>query len=106
MKKLFLTLLTVVVFIGCGSSEDTNLIPLVDIVNDSDRTFTIDDFKSVGYKQSKKYKVEELPGATSAYYGFIKNKVDPSKVFLQCSKVFLQCSKMFLHCSKVFLKCS
>ena len=47
MKKLFLTLLTVVVFIGCGSSEDTNLIPLVDIVNDSDRTFTIDDFKSV-----------------------------------------------------------
>ena len=77
MKKIFLTLLTVIIFIGCGSSEESSLIPLVDIVTDTDRTFTIDDFKTVGYKQSKKYKVEDLPGATSAYYGFIKNKLDP-----------------------------
>ena len=77
MKKIFLTLLLVFIFIGCGSSEDTALVPLVDIVTESDRTFTIDDFKAVGYKQSKKYKVEDLPGATSAYYGFIKNKLDP-----------------------------
>jgi hypothetical protein len=80
MKKLFLTLLTLltfIVFIGCGSSEETNLVPLVDIVTESDRTFSIYDFKAVGYKQSKKYKIEDLPGATSAYYGFIKNKLDP-----------------------------
>ena len=48
MKKIFLTLLTVIIFIGCGSSEESSLIPLVDIVTDSDRTFTIDDFKAVG----------------------------------------------------------
>ena len=77
MKKIFLTLIAVIIFTGCGSSEETELVPLVDIVTDTERIFSIDDFKNIGYKQSKKYKVDDLPGATSAYYGFIKNKIDP-----------------------------
>ena len=44
IKRYFLT---VIIFIGCGSSEDTSHIPLVDIVTESDRTFTIDDYKAV-----------------------------------------------------------
>ncbi len=37
----------------------------------------MEDFKLLGFKKSKEYKVDDLPGATSAYYGFIKNKLDP-----------------------------
>jgi len=33
-------------------------------------TYTIDDLKATGFKKSKTYKVEELPEAKSAYFGF------------------------------------
>ena len=77
MKILILSLISISLFLGCGSGEDTETIPIVDQVTDVDQIFTIDDFKTVGFKKSKEYKVDELPGATSAFYGFIKNKLDP-----------------------------
>ena len=51
MKKIFLTLITVIIFTGCGSSDETELVPLVDIVTDTERIFSIDDFKNIGYKK-------------------------------------------------------
>ena len=77
MKKILLISLFIIVVLGCSSEETTEDIPLVDQITDSDRVFSIEDFKSVGFKKSKAYKVDELPGATSAFYGFIKNKLDP-----------------------------
>ena len=76
MKILTLSLISISLFLGCGSGEDTETIPIVDQVTNVDQIFTIDDFKTVGFKKSKEYKVDELPGATSAFYGFIKNKLD------------------------------
>ena len=65
------------VVLSCSSNESTEEIPLVEKVSDSGRIFSLEDFKILGFKKSKEYKVDDLPGATSAYYGFIKNKLDP-----------------------------
>jgi hypothetical protein len=75
-KNLFIFILTVVI-LGCSSEENNEEIPIIAKVTDSDQILSIENFKQVGFKKSKKYKVDELPGATSAYYGFIKNKLDP-----------------------------
>ena len=77
MKKIILSLISIFLLVGCGSSEESNAIPIVDQVTNVDQIFSIDDFKTVSFKKSKEYKVDDLPGATSAYYGFIKNKLDP-----------------------------
>ena len=75
-KTLFIFILTVAI-LGCSSEETNEEIPIIAKVTDSDQILSIENFKQVGFKKSKKYKVDELPGATSAYYGFIKNKLDP-----------------------------
>ena len=75
-KNLFIFILTVVI-LGCSSEGTNEEIPIIAKVTDSDQILSIENFKQVGFKKSKKYKVDELPGATSAYYGFIKNKLDP-----------------------------
>jgi hypothetical protein len=77
MKNIFLISITLILVMGCGSGESNELTPIADQVTDTDQIFSIEDFKSVGFKKSKEYKVDELPGATSAFYGFIKNKLDP-----------------------------
>jgi hypothetical protein len=77
MKKIILTFILMLAVFGCSSGSGNEEITLVDQVTDSEQIFTIEDFKQIGFKQSKKYKVEDLPGATSAFYGFIKNKLDP-----------------------------
>ena len=77
MKRILLILPLIFVVLSCSSSESTEEIPLVEKVSDSGRIFSLEDFKLLGFKKSKEYKVDDLPGATSAYYGFIKNKLDP-----------------------------
>lgn len=77
MKRILLILPLIFVVLSCSSSESTEEIPLVEKVSDSGRIFSLEDFKILGFKKSKEYKVDDLPGATSAYYGFIKNKLDP-----------------------------
>ncbi len=72
MKKIILSLISIFLLAGCGSGEDSETIPIIDQVTNVDQIFSIDDFKTVGFKKSKEYKVDDLPGATSAYYGFIK----------------------------------
>ena len=53
MKKILLISLFIIVVLGCSSEETTEDIPLVDQITDSDRVFSIEDFKSVGFKKSK-----------------------------------------------------
>ena len=77
MKKILLIFTLILVVSACSSTETTEEMSLVEKVSNSDHIFTIEDFKPLGFKKSKEYKVDELPGATSAYYGFIKNKLDP-----------------------------
>ena len=77
MKKILLIFALILVVSACSATESTEEISLVEKIYNSDRIFSIEDFKPLGFKKSKEYKVDELPGATSAYYGFIKNKLDP-----------------------------
>lgn len=39
-----------------------------------DRVFTLDDVIAAGWKESKEFPVEALPGARSAWYGFFNRK--------------------------------
>ena len=73
MKRILLITLLILVF-ACGeetssSSENTP----VKKITDSGKKFSIENLKKIGFKQNYEYKVEDLPGAVSAYFGFMKN---------------------------------
>jgi len=72
MDKVFKRLLLVILvctFVACGQ-------PLVEItiekITPVDTIFTYDTLTPVGFKKAKKFKVEGLTKANSAYYGFFK----------------------------------
>ena len=56
--------------ISCASEE---IITPIEKITDSKIKYEVTDFEKIGFKKSTKYSVENLPGATSAYFGFIKN---------------------------------
>tara|TARA_B100000902_G_scaffold256460_1_gene242811 strand:+ start:1496 stop:2026 length:531 start_codon:yes stop_codon:yes gene_type:complete len=76
MKKI-LILLFFIFIASCGDKEE--IIPL-EKISDSKTIFTIQDFKSIKFKESKKYNID-LPGIKSAFYGFIKNDLNKSEEF-------------------------
>jgi len=61
---------------GAGDSPGSNTGggseagPLVRKIIDTGATYTLEDFKSVGFKKGKTYDVEGLEKAVSAFYGF------------------------------------
>ena len=71
MKKLLILLIFIFIS-SCSAGEE--FIP-VEKITDSKIIYTIQDFKSIKFKESSKYKIE-LPGIKSAYYGFIKNNLN------------------------------
>ena len=75
MKKLLIFLIFIFIS-SCSAGEE--FIP-VEKITDSKIIYTIQDFKSIKFKEGSKYNIE-LPGIKSAYYGFIKNTyMDPSR---------------------------
>jgi hypothetical protein len=71
---LALALLLLVSAAACGNTSNTNDEQSQQFpkITETERIFTVEDFLSVGFKQSKDYDVTELPAATSAIYGFWK----------------------------------
>ena len=69
-----LALLLLVLAAACGNTSNTNdeLSQQFPKITDTERIFTVEDFLSVGFKQSKDYDITELTAATSAIYGFWK----------------------------------
>jgi hypothetical protein len=66
--------------VGCGSSSvdesvssDEETGDVVQITQ-PDGVFTVDDVAAVGWKKSKEFSVETLPGATSVWYGFYQQR--------------------------------
>ncbi len=66
--------------VGCGSSSvdesvssDEEIGDVVQITQ-PDGVFTVDDVAAVGWKKSKEFSVETLPGATSVWYGFYQQR--------------------------------
>ena len=62
--------------LSCSSSEEV-FVP-IEKISDQGKILSIGEFKPMGFKKSNEYNVDELPGATSAFYGFMKNELgDP-----------------------------
>ena len=69
MKKIIYINIALIIFlISCGGSEAE--IPTVNKINPIDSTFNYESLTNSGFKKSKSYKIDELPEANSAYYGW------------------------------------
>ncbi len=77
MKKIFYSIFIVALLISCGES-DSNEVGL-DIITSSEKIYTFDDLKEMGFKKNREYDIEQLPGATEAYFGFWGIKRSESK---------------------------
>jgi|TARA_Y100000814_G_C12225793_1_gene366486 hypothetical protein len=74
MKKFFIP--TILLLLSCSSGEE--LPEPIEKITDSGIIFSIQEIKEMGFKKNHEYKVDDLPGAVSAYFGFIKNDLgDP-----------------------------
>ena len=74
MKKIFIP--TILLLLSCSSGEE--LPEPIEKITDSGIIFSIQEIKEIGFKKNHEYKVDDLPGAVSAYFGFIKNDLgDP-----------------------------
>ena len=74
MKKFFIP--TILLLLSCSSGEE--LPDPIEKITDSGIIFSIQEIKEMGFKKNHEYKVDDLPGAVSAYFGFIKNDLgDP-----------------------------
>ena len=70
MKKIIAILTLAITLTSCASEPE---FILIEKITDSDKNYTVKDFKEIKFKQSVEYDVQNLPNAISAYYGFIKN---------------------------------
>lgn len=74
MKFFFIP--TILLLLSCSSGEE--LPEPIEKITDSGIIFSIQEIKEMGFKKNHEYKVDDLPGAVSAYFGFIKNDLgDP-----------------------------
>ena len=82
MNKLFFSLVILQILIYSCSSEDTSSQESqLQVVTNSEKVFTIDDFYSMGLKKNKSYDVTELEGASDAVFGFWGEKKSDSKTY-------------------------
>ena len=77
MKKLFLTLLVVIIFSACSAEVMPTATPepvveevVFDQITDDGKVYTSKDFFDTGFKEYKEYNVSKLTGATEAWYGY------------------------------------
>ena len=75
MKYLSIFFIISFFIIGLACSSNEEAFNPIDKISDQGKNYIIEDFKSIGFKKSNEYNVEELPGAISAYFGFIKNEL-------------------------------
>ena len=76
MKKIIIILTLAITLTSCSSEPE--FIP-IEKITDSNKNYTIGDFKEIKFKQSVEYDIKDLPGVISAYYGFIKNNLGKPK---------------------------
>jgi len=73
MKRILSLIIVLFFILSCAIQEEVT-VP-VEKVTDSGKNFSIEDLKKIGFKLNHEYKVEDLPSAVSAYFGFIKNNL-------------------------------
>ena len=73
IKFTFLTILLSSIFLfGCGSQQDDLPGANIEKISNPDKNLVLEDITALGFKKNKTYKVNDLPDAKSAYYGFLK----------------------------------
>lgn len=72
MYKVLLFMILILV-LSCSPKEEV-FVP-IEKVTDTGKEFSIENFKEIGFKKSKEYDVKNLPNATSAFFGFVKNEL-------------------------------
>ena len=77
MKNFLYSILIAAFVISCGESASNE--KMLDIITPSEKTYSFDDLKSMGFKKNREYDVENLPGASEAYFGFWGIKKSESK---------------------------
>ena len=75
MKKLLL-LMFAIILLSCSQENELNEDAEIKKILNSDSTFTIEDFKKIGFKINKEYDITELDESTSAWFGFWKNNLN------------------------------
>ena len=82
MRKIFINLMVLTLLItGCSSEDTSSQESQLQVVTNSEKVFTIDDFYSMGFKKNKSYDVTELEGASDAVFGFWGEKKSDSKTY-------------------------
>ena len=82
MRKIFINLMVLtLLIIGCSSQNSESEKSAIEIVSNSEKVFSIDDFYSMGFKKNKSYDVTELEGASDAVLGFWGEKKSDSKTY-------------------------
>ena len=83
MKKIFLTVLIVIISLGCSAEVIPTATPepvleevVFDQVTDDGKLYTSKDFFDAGFKEYKEYNVAKLIGATEAWYGYWGKNMD------------------------------
>ena len=77
MHKVLFSLLVALTLVGCASGGSSDSY---EVVTSSERIFTFEDLRAIGFKKNRVYDVTELTGATGAWYGFWRHE-DTSKDF-------------------------
>ena len=75
MKKLLLLILAIIL-ISCSQENELNEDTEIKKILNSNSTFTIEDFKKIGFKINKEYDVTDLDESTGAWFGFWKNNLN------------------------------
>ena len=75
MKRLLLFMLAIIL-LSCSQENELNEDTEIKKILNSDSTFTIEDFKKIGFKINKEYDVSDLDESTGAWFGFWKNNLD------------------------------
>ena len=72
MKRISITILCFIALLSCTPGESEQEISTTEKITASDVVLDYDSLNAVGFKKAKKYKVDDLPKANSAYLGFLK----------------------------------
>jgi len=65
-----------IILLSCSQENELNEDTEIKKILNSDSTFTIEDFKKIGFKINKEYDVTDLDESTGAWFGFWKNNLD------------------------------
>ena len=70
--KLSILFVSILLVLSCGTQQEKLPGASIEKISNPEKILSLEDFKSAGYKKNKTYKVDDLPEAKSAYYGFLK----------------------------------